>query len=59
MILTFFNLLIPAVATGFPAGQTHLNTRLQEIKQAVADGAMEIDIVINRTYALGGNWQGG
>ena len=26
----------------------HLQTRLQEIKLAVADGASEIDIVINR-----------
>lgn len=52
------NIPVASVATGFPAGQTHLNTRLQEIKQAVQDGAMEIDIVINRTYALGGNWQG-
>merc|ERR1712142_671144 len=25
---------------------------------AVADGAKEIDIVINRAYALAGNWQG-
>ena len=29
---------------------------LQEIKQAVADGAKEIDIVINRTLALQHKW---
>ena len=46
------------VATGFPAGQTHIKTRLEEIKQAVQDGAKEIDIVINRAYALAGNWKG-
>jgi deoxyribose-phosphate aldolase len=46
------------VATGFPSGQYSLKTRLEEIRQAVADGASEIDIVINRHLALTGNWQG-
>lgn len=48
---------VAAVATGFPSGQYHLETRLREIKLAVADGASEIDIVINRTAALQGNWK--
>ncbi|XP_077999870.1 deoxyribose-phosphate aldolase-like [Glandiceps talaboti] len=52
------NIPVASVATGFPAGQTPLQQRLEEIKQAVSDGATEIDIVINRTYALGGNWKG-
>lgn len=46
------------VATGFPAGQTPLKTRLEEVRMAVEDGAMEIDIVINRTLALTGQWAG-
>ena len=46
------------VATGFPCGQTHLKTRLEEIRLAVADGAREIDIVINRQLALTGDWKG-
>lgn len=46
------------MATGFPSGQTPLETRLQEVRMAVADGAMEIDIVINRTLALTGQWGG-
>jgi len=46
------------VATGFPAGQTPLQTRLAEITYAVKEGATEIDIVINRAYVLSGNWQG-
>ncbi|KAK2162338.1 hypothetical protein LSH36_100g06000 [Paralvinella palmiformis] len=46
------------VATGFPAGQTPLKTRLDEIRSAVADGAAEIDIVINRQLALSADWQG-
>ena len=51
-------LLLLTVATGFPCGQTHLKTRLEEIRLAVADGAREIDIVINRQLALTGDWKG-
>ena len=46
------------VATGFPAGQTPLHTRLEEIRYAVKEGATEIDIVINRAFVLAANWQG-
>lgn len=49
---------LPAVATGFPAGQTPLETRVEEVVRAVADGATEIDIVINRNLALTGQWEG-
>ncbi|KAM4676684.1 deoxyribose-phosphate aldolase isoform 1-T2 [Discoglossus pictus] len=48
---------VASVATGFPAGQTPLKTRLEEVKMAVDDGASEIDIVINRTLALTGQWE--
>uniref|UniRef100_A0A4W5K1F9 Deoxyribose-phosphate aldolase n=1 Tax=Hucho hucho TaxID=62062 RepID=A0A4W5K1F9_9TELE len=48
---------VASVATGFPAGQTSLKTRLEEVRMAVEDGAMEIDIVINRTLALTGQWE--
>ncbi|XP_010791875.1 deoxyribose-phosphate aldolase [Notothenia coriiceps] len=51
------NLPVASVATGFPAGQTPLETRLQEVRLAVADGATEIDIVINRTLAITGQWE--
>uniref|UniRef100_A0AAR2JZJ8 Deoxyribose-phosphate aldolase n=1 Tax=Pygocentrus nattereri TaxID=42514 RepID=A0AAR2JZJ8_PYGNA len=54
-LISFFLYLTP-VATGFPAGQTPLKTRLEEVRMAVEDGAMEIDIVINRTLALTGQW---
>uniref|UniRef100_A0A8D0DIN1 Deoxyribose-phosphate aldolase n=1 Tax=Salvator merianae TaxID=96440 RepID=A0A8D0DIN1_SALMN len=49
---------VASVATGFPAGQTALKTRLEEIRLAVEDGAQEIDIVINRTLVLTGQWEG-
>ncbi|KAM8980577.1 deoxyribose-phosphate aldolase [Sarcophilus harrisii] len=48
---------VASVATGFPAGQTHLKTRLDEIRLAVEDGAKEIDVVINRSLVLAGQWK--
>ncbi|XP_077196832.1 deoxyribose-phosphate aldolase [Paroedura picta] len=51
------NIPVAAVATGFPAGQTALKTRLEEIRIAVEDGAKEIDVVINRTLVLTGQWE--
>ena len=48
---------VAAVATGFPSGQYSLNTRLEEIKMAIAAGAKEIDIVINRKMALNQQWE--
>ena len=48
---------IAAVATGFPSGQFSLETRLKEIEFAIGSGANEIDVVINRTLALEGNWR--
>lgn len=49
---------IASVAFGFPAGQTPLEYRLMEIKDAVSKGAKEIDIVLSRAYVLSGNWEG-
>jgi deoxyribose-phosphate aldolase len=48
---------VAAVSTAFPAGLAPFETRLQEIKASVADGADEIDIVITREHVLRGNWQ--
>jgi deoxyribose-phosphate aldolase len=48
---------IAAVSTGFPAGLSPFHLRLQEIRESVAAGAQEIDIVISRRHALTGNWQ--
>uniref|UniRef100_A0ABM5GDZ5 deoxyribose-phosphate aldolase n=1 Tax=Pogona vitticeps TaxID=103695 RepID=A0ABM5GDZ5_9SAUR len=49
---------VASVATGFPAGQTALKIRLEEIRLAVEEGAREIDVVINRTLVLTGQWEG-
>ncbi|MBO6853602.1 MAG: deoxyribose-phosphate aldolase [Marivivens sp.] len=51
------NLPVAAVSTGFPAGLSPYHLRLQEIRESVAAGAREIDIVISRRHVLTGNWQ--
>lgn len=48
---------VAAVSTGFPAGLSPFHLREQEIKESVAAGAAEIDIVISRRHVLTGNWQ--
>lgn len=56
-ILKGTNIPVAAVSTGFPAGQSPFKQRIAEIKESVALGAKEIDIVISREHVLGGNWQ--
>ncbi|HVZ47306.1 MAG TPA: deoxyribose-phosphate aldolase [Gemmatimonadaceae bacterium] len=48
---------VAAVSTGFPAGLSPLATRITEVRESVAAGAREIDIVITRGHALTGNWE--
>jgi deoxyribose-phosphate aldolase len=45
---------IASVATGFPSGQYPLRTKLQEVRRVVADGADEVDMVIDRGEFLAG-----
>ncbi len=45
---------IASVATAFPSGQAPLKIRLAEVRQAVSDGADEIDMVLNRGAFLAG-----
>ncbi len=45
---------VASVAGAFPSGQSPLGERLAEIRAAVADGADEIDIVLNRGALLAG-----
>jgi len=47
---------VASVATAFPSGQVPLKTRLAEVRAAVADGADEIDMVINRGAFLAGEF---
>ena len=45
---------VASVATGFPSGRTDLETKLRETRLAVAAGATEIDMVIDRGAFLSG-----
>jgi deoxyribose-phosphate aldolase len=49
---------VAAVSTAFPHGLAPFETKLKEIELSVADGAREIDIVIERGMVLRGDWQG-
>jgi deoxyribose-phosphate aldolase len=46
---------VASVATGFPSGQSPLDIRLMEAREAVAAGADEIDMVISRQAYLAGD----
>ncbi|HKV70973.1 MAG TPA: hypothetical protein VJN62_06965, partial [Gemmatimonadales bacterium] len=48
---------VAAVSTGFPAGLSPLEQRVQEVKASVEAGAKEIDVVITRGHVLTGEWQ--
>lgn len=45
---------VASVATGFPSGQYSLAVRLEDTRDAIAAGADEIDMVINRGAFLAG-----
>lgn len=47
---------VASVATAFPSGKAPLQTRLAEVRHAVADGAHEIDMVIDRGAFLSGQY---
>jgi deoxyribose-phosphate aldolase len=48
---------VAAVSTGFPAGLSPIEQRIDEIHASVEAGAREIDIVITRAHVLTGNWE--
>ncbi len=47
---------VACVATGFPSGQYPLAVRVRDTERAIADGADEIDMVINRGAFLAGRY---
>ncbi|WP_375496880.1 deoxyribose-phosphate aldolase [uncultured Jatrophihabitans sp.] len=48
---------IASVATAFPSGRASLETKLHDVRDAVAAGATEIDMVIDRGAFLAGRYQ--
>jgi deoxyribose-phosphate aldolase len=47
---------VASVATGFPAGQTSTGVKIAETREAVAAGADEVDMVIDRGAFLAGRY---
>jgi len=47
---------VASVATAFPSGMAQLQTKLDDVKYAVDEGADEIDMVISRGQFLRGNF---
>jgi deoxyribose-phosphate aldolase len=47
---------VASVATYFPSGQAPLSVKLEDVRQAVAAGADEIDMVIDRGAFLSGHY---
>jgi deoxyribose-phosphate aldolase len=48
---------VASVAGGFPAGLTPLDARLLEIRDVVEMGADEVDVVLNRSLFLSGQYE--
>ncbi|MEE6287986.1 deoxyribose-phosphate aldolase [Georgenia sp. MJ173] len=48
--------LIVATVCGFPSGAHHSEVKAAEAARAVADGADEVDMVINLAQAVTGDW---
>ena len=48
---------VASVAGGFPSGLAPLDARLTEIREVVAMGADEVDIVLNRSAFLAGRYR--
>ncbi len=49
--------LVASVATAFPSGQTFTSIKVAETREAVAAGADEVDMVIDRGAFLSGDYQ--
>ena len=48
---------IAVVAGGFPSSQTFLSVKIADVALAVADGATEVDVVMNVGMLLDGNYE--
>jgi deoxyribose-phosphate aldolase len=46
----------PSCTIGFPHGAHHTLIKAAETKQAIVDGAAEVDMVVNISQVLSGNW---
>jgi deoxyribose-phosphate aldolase len=50
------NIKVASVATSFPSGRAAMDVKLADVRYAVAEGADEVDMVIDRGAFLAGNY---
>ena len=48
--------VMASTTIGFPHGGHHTSVKLAEARQALADGGQELDMVVNISAVLSGNW---
>ncbi|MGI9471378.1 MAG: deoxyribose-phosphate aldolase [Rubripirellula sp.] len=48
--------VLPSTVIGFPHGGQATSTKLAESERAIEDGAIELDMVVNISAVLSGNW---
>jgi deoxyribose-phosphate aldolase len=48
--------VLPSTVIGFPHGGQASTTKVAEAEQAIADGAIELDMVVNISSVLSGRW---
>jgi deoxyribose-phosphate aldolase len=49
--------VLPGAVIGFPHGNSSIEVKVFETEQAIKDGAVEIDMVVNIGKVLGGDWK--
>lgn len=49
--------VLPSTVIGFPHGGQASTTKVAEAAQAIADGAVELDMVVNISAVLSGRWE--
>jgi deoxyribose-phosphate aldolase len=54
--LTGTGIKVASVATSFPSGRASMDVKLADVRYAVAEGADEVDMVIDRGAFLAGNY---
>ena len=48
--------VFPSTVIGFPHGSNTTNVKVAEVQQAIVDGGVELDMVVNISKVLSGDW---
>ena len=49
--------MLPSTVIGFPHGSNTTNVKVAEAQQAIDDGGVELDMVVNISKVLSGDWR--